>query len=826
MIEALGDDAVLEATLRARLGHPWAAQRHARDELDRLLQLDTTFTEVSDGVVFVPALLEGTTWTVWIDPDDGAEGFVRTRPGLTAMGWWLIGDDVELVDASCERRGVLETDGWLLDGKDIDVVIGPDGWLDDLLGRWVSVEVVGGALRWSPLDEPPLPTPAQVTAMRVGFDRAVRHDAEFEHMLDATPPDPRFVYGDDPIHEALLADRRAFRDDPIPPLTDLYTAAGLVERDGAVAEDGFDWAGLRRWQTRMRLGMSYRLDASQADQAARLVAAYDAWAGADGEQATVAADGLDDGDVAAAVWSELHDRRDVSTEQLERFAATLRATDPSSIGTVWLRARLLERTGHAAAALDALETAVDARCRHEPALVDLAGLRADRGDAAGALRLLTQAGLGDDDEADDGGNDRHHHAELLWDEIVGFATHRPRPVARRNDPCPCGSGRKYKACHLGRETHSLDDRAGWVYLKAQRFLRNRQPEAVADLAELIVDEFDQRVLFDALLDGPFVPDVVLHEEGVFAEFLAARDRLLPDDEALLGAQWALVDRAVFELVEVHRTGLELRNVATGERISVVNAQASEWTRPGMLVVGRPLPVGDAYRAFCGFMRVPHGHAGAMMDAIDARDSEAIAAALAAILAPPRLTNTDGDDLVAHTITWRVPDPSAVGDALVTAGFQADDDGRWTLTRDTQNQDNTLIADVGLDADELTVEVNSAERADELQAIVASALPDAELVDVDPRPFEMPESPVRTAAGGPVDLDDPAIRAFMAEHIAAIEQRWLDESIPALGGRTPREAAGDPIGREELTQLLASFPVPTGDQIGAMNPDRLRAALGL
>ena len=71
-----------------------------------------------------------------------------------------------------------------------------------------------------------------------------------------------------------------------------------------------------------------------------------------------------------------------------------------------------------------------------------------------------------------------------------------------------------------------------------------------------------------------------------------------------------------------------------------------------------------------------------------------------------------------------------------------------------------------------------------------------------------------------------IRAALAEHIAGYERRWLDESIPALGGRTPREAAGDPIGREELTRLLASFPVPGPDDVGAMDPDRLRAELGL
>jgi hypothetical protein len=55
---------------------------------------------------------------------------------------------------------------------------------------------------------------------------------------------------------------------------------------------------------------------------------------------------------------------------------------------------------------------------------------------------------------------------------------------------------------------------------------------------------------------------------------------------------------------------------------------------------------------------------------------------------------------------------------------------------------------------------------------------------------------------------------------------LDESIPALGGRTPRDAVGNPIAREQLEQLLASFPEPGPDDVGPMSPDRLRRALDL
>ena len=171
-------------------------------------------------------------------------------------------------------------------------------------------------------------------------------------------------------------------------------------------------------------------------------------------------------------------------------------------------------------------------------------------------------------------------------------------------------------CHLGRETHTLEDRARWLYLKADRFLRDRHPDVVAELATEMVDEYEQPDVFDALLESTLVADIVLHEDGVFAEFLAARDGLLPADEALLGAQWALADRGVFEVVEIQQDALELRDVTSGEQITVTNIDLGEQTRAGILVVGRPLPIGDTYRAFGGLMPFSPRYLDHLLAAID------------------------------------------------------------------------------------------------------------------------------------------------------------------------------------------------------------------
>ena len=75
------------------------------------------------------------------------------------------------------------------------------------------------------------------------------------------------------------------------------------------------------------------------------------------------------------------------------------------------------------------------------------------------------------------------------------------------------------------------------------------------------------------------------------------------------------------------------------------------------------------------------------------------------------------------------------------------------------------------------------------------------------------------------LANPEVRAMLEAHMANYETEWLDSTIPALGGRTPREAAADPIAREDLIRLLASFPEVGEGGVG-MSPARLRDALGL
>ena len=102
------------------------------------------------------------------------------------------------------------------------------------------------------------------------------------------------------------------------------------------------------------------------------------------------------------------------------------------------------------------------------------------------------------------------------------------------------------------------------------------------------------------------------------------------------------------------------------------------------------------------------------------------------------------------------------------------------------------------------------------AELRAALPDAR-VDSDERRPSAAAPPV----GGPVD---EAMQEALMQLADRHERQWCEEHVPALGGRTPRQAAADPTRRDELARLIATFPEI--DPASGMVGPRLRELLGL
>lgn len=851
MVAALSDGPLTESELIERVSADSSLGRPGpvRDAVRQLVRRSGVFVEISGRLSYLPALVDGTAWTVEVDAELAQQQMLPMNPSLSPIGWWLLRDGADLVDDAGEVIGRVETDSAWLDGVDADVLVGPDGWLDAAAGGWAAVTIRAERLQVSALAAPPAPTQRQSDALRTGFETvATDHDVV---LFDGDERPLRYSNADDPVHAALIADREAFVGSPVPPLPDLVAAAGLEQRGSTMVAAGFDWATMETWRRRNRMRVLHGLDDRRIDA---LMVAIGAW-----EQFTT--DGIDalgpedehenaamlisvmlelDG-VAEAFWDEAHDRGGTIDEVWAFAAVVAELLDGIPLGGLgWVEARCRFESGDSAGGIEVIDALVSEGVEYKGVLAEAAATASDRGDAMRALELAHRAGVHEDELDDDlpAYDVAGELARSVLLEVLPYARHRPRPLVGRNDRCPCGSGRKYKSCHLGTERHTLDERSPWLHRKLERYVYLEEGRLIDQLATELAERSGQPL--SELRSMPLLVDLVLFGHGVLDEFMEARGWLLPEDEQLLVAQWALVDWGVFEILEVHGDSLRLRNLGSGDVITVVNTYDSEATRVGSVLVGRPVPVGDAYRAFSGFVGVSPALVDAFIAVVDGGDPDTLLAALGQQFSPPRMTNTSGEEMMFHEITWDVGacgDADAVGAALLDAGMHDSGDGIWMLSEDTRSMSNATISVARLDPDRhlLIAETNSDARAERMVALIAQTLPAANLVDDVRRDLDEAREHLALhrddeddgfefGSGSP-DFDDPETRAMLDQMLREKEIEWLDLEIPALGGRTPRDAVTDPVGREQVIRLLASMPAPIAGEIG-FNPDRIRADLGL
>ena len=135
----------------------------------------------------------------------------------------------------------------------------------------------------------------------------------------------------------------------------------------------------------------------------------------------------------------------------------------------------------------------------------------------------------------------------------------------------------------------------------------------------------------------------------------------------------------------------------------------------------------------------------------------------------------------------------------------------------------MRATLRLAGNQLTVSTNATERMDRVRAALTAHVPGLVVVDVKRTPFQPGATPTGLPMPGP-----QSIPVETRDEIAAmLEARWLDDSVPALGGLTPRLAAADPTRRADVLRLLATFPTPDPTSpFVTMDPRRIRKALGL
>ncbi len=437
---------------------------------------------------------------------------------------------------------------------------------------------------------------------------------------------------------------------------------------------------------------------------------------------------LADPDVAAALFDETVGDGVAGAAAMGVLVESLEPTAPRQVRPMLrlLRAQCRERLGHILAAEADFNEALAVDPQLGIALVNAARYAADRGDAVRALSLLRRAGVPED--------------EPLIQELEQFV-----PVERtdvgRNDPCWCGSGRKYKRCHLGRVELAPHDRATWLYSKAVTFLNDGpHREMRAELAE--IRSGHQGGDPEEFLGDRAVIDVALFDGGVLHDFLDTRGVLLPDVEQLILEQWLTVERSVFEVENVERgRSVTLRDIRTGDRQDLADKALSRSVRKGDLACTRLLPVGDTVEIFGGVEPVPLHLLDWSLQALDGQngddaDPHRMMEMLSARFRPPTLNTGEGDPLVLCSAEFDVDltDTGSLTTALDENYGLADEpraldaDGsavHWSYSAPAEFG-TRILGSMILDGTRLSVESNSTRRFDEMLSVVRDAVPAASL----------------------------------------------------------------------------------------------------
>ena len=799
---------------------------------------------------WLPALLAGRTFTHRLTELEVDHDLLFVTPDLVPADLLLFADDARLSDGALVRSLVVPFDAEELgergipvdDIPDDEVLLLPAGYLggrhirpDDVIGLRVTDDGLS-------LDVVDVPDRSAATAE---FARAIalvleRHEPEELGAAIST----------------VCADHDDLFRDPLPPLRALLATYGLVQNGDWLAREGFDFgrwrADLRRDNLMDRYDLTrdealavlaglalyervaklYEAAVQNADDPSSLVAVFEELTTGQPTEPTGetrefhmtmkdALTGLDEPAVVVALLAEATGYDATQAAPLRMFAETLEPLMPRSARPPlrWLRAKAHELLGEIATAEQVLLEAESLDPDWPMTVFDLARYAFDRGDAERGLSLLRRSGAPADDP--------------MVHMLERFQGAPPRTDLGRNDACWCGSGRKYKKCHLNNEQLALEDRALWLYEKATLFLmdephRELHTELAAERAQY-ADSEDE--LWAAATD-PLVVDALLFEGGVFEEFLTTRGVLLPDDERLLAQQWLLAERSVHEVMEIHPGDhLVLHDLRTGDVLPVRERTAGQYLTKGQLICARISPAGETLQIFGGLEPIALHQRDELIALLDSGpDPYELVEFLTRRFAPTVLQNTEGDPLVFCEATLRGDDSVALAKILDDTYDRRNPAAPEWFEHVTTDGMQRISATLRLEGDDLHVDTNSEERHERVLAELRELVPSITLVSESRRPFrDTREAAVLAAEAGQggssaLDQGDPDVAAMIEQVVRDYERRWLDELIPALGGITPRQAADDPTRRDDLIKLLDSFPAI--DAPDAMSPARLRAALDL
>ena len=415
----------------------------------------------------------------------------------------------------------------------------------------------------------------------------------------------------------------------------------------------------------------------------------------------------------------------------------------------------------------------------------------------------------------------------------------------RNDPCPCGSGKKYKRCCLladeqagqppGQEWHRLDERLGGVI---GHWAKRRFGETWTESLDVYPIAFGKDLAHYPLFFAWAVYERKIEGRPVASWYLEAQGRnLMAHERDWLAAQlrawlsvWEVLD------VEPGKT-VRLKDLLTGEERTVSEVKGSQDLARHLLMLARVVD-------HAGLSLLAGHHPSPLTPRVGKEYTEDIRAQLALGKRPgpqdlregdrptqlieawqdsvaavqqrplPQLRNSDGEELFFIEDHYKLVGRGACAAVKaelvrmpnVTPPLPAARQQRYTFLRqdaDHGTMGDAVVASVVVKAREVVVEANSHKRADGLRRDLEKQF--GPIVQFTRRQeTAVAEAMAKKGPVGrkaPTPLEGPVVDVLLREFKSQHYGTWADVALPALDGLTPREAASQPKYRARLDTLL-------------------------
>jgi len=456
--------------------------------------------------------------------------------------------------------------------------------------------------------------------------------------------------------------------------------------------------------------------------------------------------------------------------------------------------------------------------------------------------------------------------------------------SRPNEPCPCRSGRKFKKCCGGPAAsrgatglpHTEDERAS-ATAQLDFFIDELWEEEEEEAFEAFWGRFlaresevpeALRVMSRDVQETWFAFDYQPPEEPRIIDAFLEEAVLSAGERSFLVA----MRQSTLRLYEVTDTvpgsSMTLRDLVEGAVVTVSERTASRSVARRECLVARVIARGCSGRPEMerGVLHVPalwrdhvlasvqkhrsdflRDHPGQSIDGFYKLLAPLFHEAwLRSLFEPavPRLANTDGEEVVVTRVSFQVIDEGSLVSALDGAerdGLTRSGDAAWSWSGPSASHAQVSLAILELRGDILTAEANSVARGARTHELITRLAGTAirhRATTHEDMQRAVTERVTAHALGkggaaedsAPGALDPDVAEAVVAQYYASHYRAWVDEPVPTLDGRTPREAARTSERRARVEDLIRGleglYERALKDGQPAYDPSWMWADLGL